>query len=169
MQKAYKSYILHHTSYIVHRKSYIKFFLILYLLLLISGITNAQWYDPLKVNTKATDIYLQAIANAQNAKYSVAIKMINDALKIDPKFVDAYLSVAGVYADLKDYDASVKQFEKAFSLDSVYTKTYLLPYSISLAGTGKFDKALNAVNIFLAISKLNDRSIKAGEFRKKML
>ncbi len=154
MQKSYKSYI----------KSFI---LTSYILLLTSYVTNAQWYDPLKVNTKATDIYLQAIANAQNAKYSVAIKMINDALKIDPKFVDAYLSVAGIYADIKNYDESVNHFEKAFSLDSIYTKTYLLPYSISLAGTGKFDKALNAVNTFLAIPKLNDRSIKAGGFRKK--
>src|ERR1035437_9465659 len=144
MQKSYKSYI----------KSFI---LTSYILLLTSYVTNAQWYDPLKVNTKATDIYL----------HSIAIKMINDALKIDPKFVDAYLSVAGIYADIKNYDESVNQFEKAFSLDSIYTKTYLLPYSISLAGTGKFDKALNAANTFLSIPKLNDRSIKAGGFRKK--
>src|SRR6188472_3752995 len=75
------------TSYIVHRISYIL------LLLLTSYITTAQWYDPLKVKTKATDIYLQAIANAQGGKLPVAIKMINDALKIEPKFVDAYLSV----------------------------------------------------------------------------
>ena len=144
-----------------------KSFLISYFLFLISYLADAQWYDPLKVKTKATDIYLQAIANAQNGKLPVAIKMINDALKIEPKYVDAYLSIAGMYAELKDYNESVNQFEKAFSLDSVYTKNYLLPYSISLAGAGKFDKALNAVNTFLVIPKLNDRSIKAGEFRKK--
>ncbi len=150
------------TSYIQHRTSYI-----LCLLLLTANITSAQWYDPLKVKTKATDIYLQAIANAQNGKLPVAIKMVNDALKIEPKYVDAYLSIAGMYAELKDYSESVNQFEKAFSLDSVYSKYYLLPYSISLAGAGKFDRALNAVNTFLVIPKLNDRSIKAGEFRKK--
>ena len=143
------------------------FILTAYILLLISYISNAQWYDPLKVKTKATDIYLQSISKAQNGDLSSAIKMINDALKIEPRFVDAYLSVAGMYAELKDYNGSVNQFEKAFSLDSVYTKSNLLPYSISLAGAGKFDKALNAVNIFLSIPKLNDRSIKAGEFRKK--
>lgn len=144
-----------------------KSFLISYFLLLISSLANAQWYDPLKVKTKATDIYLQAIANAQNGKLLVAIKMVNDALKIEPKFVDAYLSIAGMHAELKDYNESVNQFEKAFSLDAVYSKNYLLPYSISLAGAGKFEQALNAVNTFLAIPKLNDRSIKAGEFRKK--
>ncbi len=150
------------TSYIQHRISYV-----LCLLLLTANITSAQWYDPLKVKPKATDIYLQAIANAQNGNLPVAIRMINDALKIEPKFVDAYLSIAGMYAEIKDYNESVNQFEKAFLLDSVYTKNYLLPYSISLAGAGKFDKALNAVNTFLIIPKLNDRSIKSGEFRKK--
>jgi len=150
------------TSYFVLRTSYIIFFL-----LLTSYFTKAQWYDPLKVKTKATDIYLQAITNAQNGKLPVAIKMINDALKIEPRYVDAYLSVAGMYAELKDYNESVNNFEKAFALDSVYSKNYYLPYSISLAGAGKFDKALVAVNNFLTSPKLNDRSIKAGEFRKK--
>ena len=148
-------------SYIIHRISYI-----IFILLLTSYIANAQWYDPLKVKTKATDIYLQAITNAQNGKLPVAIKMINDALKIEPKFVDAYISVAGMYAELKDYNQSVAHYEKAFALDSVYSKPYLLPYSISLAGAGKFDNALTAVNTFLSLQKLNDRSIKAGQFRK---
>ncbi|MDB5199972.1 MAG: flagellar motor protein MotB [Chitinophagaceae bacterium] len=130
-------------------------------------MANAQWYDPLKVKTKATDIYLQAISKAQNGDLTTAIKMINDALKIEPKFVDAYISIAGMYAELKNYNESVNQYEKAFSLDNTYSKTYLLPYSISLAGAGKFDKALNAVTAFLAIPKLNERSIKAAEFRKK--
>ncbi|MGI8581797.1 MAG: OmpA family protein [Chitinophagaceae bacterium] len=148
--------------------SYIKSFILTpYLLLLTSFITNAQWYDPLKVKTKATDIYLQGISNAQNGKLATAIKFMTDALKIEPKFVDAYISLAGIYAELKDYNESVSQYEKAFALDEVYSKTSLLPYSISLAGAGKFDKALNAVNTFLVTPKLNDRSIKAGEFRKK--
>jgi outer membrane protein OmpA-like peptidoglycan-associated protein/tetratricopeptide (TPR) repeat protein len=121
----------------------------------------------MKVSARATDIYLQAVTKAQNGNLSGAIKMINDAIKIEPKYVDAYLSVAGMYAELKDYNESVNQFEKAFALDSVYTKSYLLPYSISLSGAGKFDNALIAVNKFLAQPKLNDRSIKAGEFRKR--
>ena len=150
------------------KKSHLlKIFFISFLVFAHSYFSNAQWYDPYKVNTKATDIYLQAVAYANNSNFPAAIKMINDALKIDPKFVDAYLSVAGMYADQKNYDQSINQYEKAFSLDSVYTKTYLLPYSISLAGAGKFDKAFMAVTKFLALPKLNDRSIKAGEFRKK--
>jgi outer membrane protein OmpA-like peptidoglycan-associated protein/tetratricopeptide (TPR) repeat protein len=129
--------------------------------------SKSQWYDPEKVDHKANTIYLLAINKAQNEDYATAIKMINEALKIEPRFVDAYLSLAGIDANLKNYTGSVSNFEKAFSLDSVYSNYYLLPYSISLAGCGRFNDALTAVNTFLLNPKLNDRSIKSGEFRKK--
>lgn len=141
----------------------------LFLLILVACFlqSKSQWYDPGKVNRKANTIYELAISKARNGDYLTSIKMINEALKIEPKFVDAYLSLAGINADLKDYTASTQFFEKAFSLDSVYSNYYLLPYSISLAGCGRFDDALKAVSHFLINPKLNKRSIQSGEFRKK--
>lgn len=129
--------------------------------------SRSQWYDPDKVNHKANTIYNLAINKAQNGDYPTALNMITESLKIDPKFVDAYLSMAGIFAEMKDYTASVTNFEKAFSLDSVYSTDFYLPYSISLAGCGRFTDALNAVSKFLSNKNLNERSIKAGEFRKK--
>jgi outer membrane protein OmpA-like peptidoglycan-associated protein/tetratricopeptide (TPR) repeat protein len=129
--------------------------------------SKSQWYDPEKVDHKANTIYTIAINKARNGDYISSVKMINEALKIEPKFVDAYLSLAGIDAELKNYTSSVSNFEKAFSLDSVYAKDFFLPYSISLAGCGRFNDALNAVNSFLLTPKLNERSIKSGEFRKK--
>lgn len=127
---------------------------------------TAQWYDPEKVNKKAGDIYGQAYDQATAGNYPLAIQLINQSLTIDPKFVDAYLSRAGIYANLKKYDSSVIDFEKGLALDSAYSKTYLLPYSISLAALGKFQQALQAVNQFLTNDKLNTQSIKAGNYRK---
>jgi outer membrane protein OmpA-like peptidoglycan-associated protein/tetratricopeptide (TPR) repeat protein len=157
MKKFYPPYILLRFSYL----------LIILFAVLSPSITNAQSYDPLKVKTKATDYYLQGISYAQNGNYTTALKFMNDALKIEPKFLDAFLSLAGVYADLKNYNESVSSFEKAFAIDESYTKSSRLPYSISLAGAGKFQNALEAVNKFLAQPKLNERSIKAAEFRKR--
>ena len=128
---------------------------------------GAQWYDPEKVNHKANTIYNLAINKAQNNEYVAALKMIREALKIEPRFVDAYLSTAGIYANMKDYKSSATNFEKAFELDRVYSNYYLLPYSISLAGDGRFKESLKAVETFLTIPSLNERSKKAGEFRKK--
>lgn len=129
-------------------------------------ITKAQWYDPDKVNKKAGEIYAQAYEEAMSANYTAALKHLEAAIALDPKFVDVYLSRAGIYAELKNYAASVSDFEKGLQMDSVYSKTYLLPYSISLAGVGKFQQALNAVNEFLANPTLNPQSIKAGNYRK---
>jgi outer membrane protein OmpA-like peptidoglycan-associated protein/tetratricopeptide (TPR) repeat protein len=129
-------------------------------------ISSAQWYDPDKVNKKAGELYGQAYEEATDGKYTAAIQHINEALVNEPKFVDAFLSRAGIYANLKNYTASVTDFETGLKMDSVYSKTYLLPYSISLAGAGKFQQALNAVNEFLSNPNLNPQSIKAGNYRK---
>ena len=128
---------------------------------------TAQWYDPEKVNKKAGDMYATAYEEAQGGNYKAAIVKLGDALKAEPKFVDVYLSRAGIYANLKNYPASVNDFETAFKMDSVYSNTYLLPYSISLAGIGNFERALQTVNRFLQTPRLNAQSIKAGNYRKK--
>ena len=141
------------------------FFLAL-LSILFYQLSSAQWYDPEKVDHKASTIYNLANNKAQNEEYITAQQMMNEALKIDPKFVDAYLSLAGINASMKNYTLAVTNFEKAFELDSAYSNYYLLPYSIDLAGCGRFEDALKAVNTFLANPKINERSIKAGEFRK---
>lgn len=148
-----------------NRKRY--FFLALLSILFSSPfLVNAQWYDPDKVNKKAGEIYAQAYEAAQNGEYNNAIKLLNDALKIEAKFVDVYLSRAGMQANLKNYKASVADFETAMQMDAVYSNTFLLPYSISLAGTGDFTKALETINKFLLTPGLNEQSIKAGNYRK---
>ena len=139
---------------------------ILYLLLAYPSFGFSQWYNPEKVNKKAGILYSKAYAEAQDQQYEAAIAKINQAIKLEPKFVDAFLSRAGIYANLKKYDSSVIDFEKGFQLDSVYSINYLLPYSISQAGLGQFQKALHAVNRFLQSEGLNSQSIRAGNYRK---
>lgn len=146
---------------------YMRKLFILLLFCITTLFARAQWYDIEKVNHKANTIYNLGINKAQNGEYTIAIKMIEESLKIEPRFVDAYLSLAGIDAELKNYTNSVIHYQKALELDSIYSNYYLLPYSISLAGCGRFDEALQAINLFLENKTLNDRSIKAGQFRKK--
>ena len=129
-------------------------------------VSFGQWYSPDKVNKKAGQIYGQAYEEAQGGKYAEALAHLEEALKSEPKFVDVYLSRAGIYANLKNYSASVADFEKGLEMDQQYSETFLLPYSISLAGVGNFTKALETVNRFLGTPKLNPQSIKAGNYRK---
>ncbi|MES2429637.1 MAG: OmpA family protein [Bacteroidota bacterium] len=147
---------------------FLRFSFIATCLLLSSNIVSAQWYDPEKVSKKAIEINEQAYNAAMDERYDEAIAKLNKAIAVEPKYVDAYLSLAGIYANQKKYDSSVTTFEKVFALDPVYTNTYLLPYSISLAGIGSFSKALDAINKFLLITTLNKQSIKAGSYRKSV-
>ncbi len=140
--------------------------LLIAFLLIIAAAANAQWYNPEKVNKKASMVYELAYQNAQDGKYGEAIANINKAILIEPKYVEAYLSRAGIYADQQKYDSSVLDFEKALQLDAEFAKTYLLPYSISLAGIGQFQKALAAVTEFLTNNTLNIQSQQAGKYRK---
>ncbi len=153
----------------LHKKSIIRKIILSILIFNFSFlISTAQWYDPEKVNKKAGEIYGQAYEEATAGNYTAALKHLENALALEPGFVDVFLSRAGIYAELKNYTASVADFETGLKMDSVYSKTYLLPYSISLAGVGKFQQALHAVNEFLATPTLNPQSIKAGNYRKSV-
>ncbi|MGL6266732.1 MAG: OmpA family protein, partial [Chitinophagaceae bacterium] len=128
---------------------------------------HAQGYDPAKVNKKAAALYSQAIEKAESGAYLEAIGLMDQALKLDKKFVDAHLSKAGLYGELKNYPLSIENYEKAFALDPVYSRDYKLPYAINLAGKGEFEKALQAVDEFTKDPALNETSLKAASYRRK--
>ncbi|MGK2863073.1 MAG: OmpA family protein [Chitinophagaceae bacterium] len=135
--------------------------------ILISG-SFSQVYDPYKVSKKAITIYNQALEQAQDGNLANAAELLKISIEADNNYLDAYLSLAGVYGQLKNYQSSIEYYEKAFSRDSSYTAEYKLPYSINLAGLGEFEKALNAINELLEKNPpKNSTSFKAAEYRKR--
>ena len=132
-----------------------------------TSLAQPGTYDPEKVNKKAQEIYERAFTIAQSGKYKESISILYDALKLDGRFADAYLSIAGMYGEMKQYDSAIANYLKAKAIDSAYFQDYNLPYSINLAGKGQFEKALSAVQSFLSIEELNDKSRKAGEYRQR--
>jgi outer membrane protein OmpA-like peptidoglycan-associated protein/tetratricopeptide (TPR) repeat protein len=140
---------------------------IFFLLLTVS--TVGQQYDPEKVPKKARTLYIQAMEAADESRYAVSLDLVNKALGIYPAFLDAQLSKAGLLGEFKKYDQAVEAYNKAFSMDSFYTREYQLPYAINLMGKGNFDEALIAVNRFLSLPKLNESSVRSAEYRKKSI
>ena len=135
------------------------------LFIAISFVSTAQ-YNADKINKKAIDLYERALLKLQNDQFKDAIPLLKKAVEIDGKYADAILSLASVYGELKDYKTSVEYFEKGRAIDTTYFRFFNLPYSINLAGLGRFNEALNAINRFLTIKELSDRSRKSGEYRK---
>ena len=142
--------------------------LLLPILLSITTISHTQaQYNPDKVNKKAAQSYSKALELAQNDDFKGGIEALKQAVHLDPGFADAWLSMAGMYGELKDYQGAIDNYEKARAIDSNYFKDYNLPYSINLAGKGDFSKALQAVGTFLTVTNLNETSRKAGEYRER--
>lgn len=127
---------------------------------------NAQ-YDVSGINKKAIESYNKGLEKAQERKYKEAVESLHEAIQLDAKYIDAYLSLAGVYGQMKDHLQSVNTYEKAFLIDSNYTAEYRLPYSINLAGLGQFQKAYDVIQNLLLRPKLNPNARKSAEYRKK--
>jgi len=124
-------------------------------------------YDPARVDKKAVVLYEKALDLAENNKYKEAIVFLQQAIGRDQNYVDAYLSMAGIFGQLKDYTQSVLIYEKAFVLDTAYTADLWLPYAINLAGKGEFEKALQKIEQILQKPDLHPATKKAAEYRKK--
>jgi len=141
----------------------------LLLVVLLISAAPSVWaqYRPEKVSKKASQLYSKALEQAQADDFKGGIETLQLAVKADNGFADAYLSMAGMYGELKNYQGAIDNYEKARAIDSNYFLDYNLPYSINLAGKGEFEKALEAVGRFLTVTNLNEQSRKAGEFRQK--
>jgi outer membrane protein OmpA-like peptidoglycan-associated protein/tetratricopeptide (TPR) repeat protein len=124
-------------------------------------------YDPEKVNKKSLEFYEKAMIAGQAGNYKEGINILYNAVKYDARYLEAYLSIAGLYGEMKQYDSAIANYEAAKAIDSLFFQDYNLPYSINLAGKGQFEKALSAVQSFLSIAELNERSRKSGEYRAK--
>ncbi|MBX9784514.1 MAG: OmpA family protein [Chitinophagaceae bacterium] len=129
--------------------------------------SQAQWYKPENVDKKTGYKYGIALDEAKNKNYATALRLLDECIAADAKFVDAYLSKAGVYSETKQYKSSVELYNKALAMDTVYSRGFLLPYSIALAGNGNFEEALMAVTKFLETPNLNERLAKSGQYRKR--
>ena len=112
-------------------------------------------------------MYNEGLAKATDNRFDDAISYLLQAIYLDSNYTDAYLSLAGVYGQMKKPNLSVEYYEKALRRDTFATKVYKLPYAINLAGMGHFDKALEVINQYLSNPKLGEASRKAGEFRKR--
>src|SRR5262252_4723247 len=112
-------------------------------------------------------LYVDRLLQARGGDCNAPIDLFSLSISTDPKYVDAYLSLAGVYGQVKNYKSSTDNYEKAFALDSNYTNEYKLPYSIDLAGQGKFREALSTINSLLNSEKISPATIRAAAFRKK--
>jgi len=139
----------------------------LFLLLLLFAATAHAQYQPERVQAKAREAYHRALNRIDNGQWTEALDALQEAIRRDAGYLEAHLSLAGVYSELKDRPRSIASYERAFAIDSDYVTEMRLPYAIALAGTGEFEKALRVIEELLARPKISSGTRKAAEYRRK--
>ncbi len=135
--------------------------------LLLANTSLFAQADPPPVNKKAQEAYDKAMLQLRDGLVKDAIPLLGKAIEYDPNFVDAYLSMAGVYGELKNYQKCIDYYELARKKDSAYVKYYDVPYSMNLEALGRFDDALAVINEYLSIPNLNETNRRSGLYRKQ--
>jgi len=148
-------------------KTFSHIILLFFSQLFISNFSNAQVSDPSKINPRAIKLYNEGMEKISDNRFDDAISYFLQAIYLDSNYIDAFLSLAGVYQEIKKNDLGIEYYEKAIRKDTAATKVFKLPLANNYAGIGNFDKALSVVNEYLSNPKLGEASRKAGEYRKK--
>lgn len=141
--------------------------LCLILLLLYSGVGRAQEYRPDKVSKKAVQLYEKAYEKASSGSNREAIDLLQQATDADENYADAWIALAKLQIENKNYSYSIICFRRALSIDASYFKPYLLSYAIALAGTGDFVKALETTNRYIDNYKPSGAALEAALQKKK--
>ncbi len=137
--------------------------------LLISVLTTASAQNNRKSKlfaAKAVELFEKAAILLRDGEPKKAIPLLQQSLQLDSSFLEANLTLAGAYGEIKDYQRAAAQYENAFKQDNKNTSFYYLPYSINLAGLGKYEAALQALEVFASTPNLSERSKKSLAYRK---
>src|ERR1044072_3731909 len=122
-------------------------------LLLSCLFVQAQTVTYETAKKKAQVSFDNAILAIRDYNDSAAIGYLQDALRIEPNFADAYGQLGITYVTKKKKKDPLASFEKLKQLDSSALRPAMLAYSRALAGTGQFQPALQQIDQYLMQSK----------------
>src|SRR5690349_17920674 len=71
-------------------------------------------------NTKAIKAFENAIKCLDAKYYDKALEYIDDALKTDPSFVDAYILRANIYEEQQKYSEAIEAYHQSFQVNPDY-------------------------------------------------
>ncbi len=126
-------------------KLFIKFLIVL--MLIYSQVSAQDEYHTR--SRKAVNLYETAGREYTLHNYNVAINLLNHALRIDKRFIEAWLLLGQVCTDADLMEKSVEAYKKAISLDPGFFPPAYYLVAINEYYSGKYDAALDHLKSFM--------------------
>lgn len=110
---------------------------------------------------KAIELYTEADNFRVRGQFSQAIELLNEALRKDDEFVEAYYRLGIIYMTLKDFPQAIRNLEKGLSLTDDIRKKKIFWYDLgeSYFTAGDYDKAEAILSAFLKAEIQNKTKI----------
>lgn len=124
--------------------------------------TSAMAQMPLATKSKkAIELYTEADNFRVRGQFSQAIGLLNEAIKRDRDFVEAYYRLGIIYMTLKDFPQAIRNLEKGLSLTEDVRKQKIFWYDLgeSYFTAGDYDKAESTLSQFLKAEAQNKAKI----------
>ncbi len=106
---------------------------------------------------KAKKAFNRAIVFFDNKDYNNAIYEVNDALKYDSSFVEAYLMAGQIYSEMNNIKKSLYYYKKASIVNPNFYPDVFLTMSVMEMNMGLYDDAYNNFQAYNNHPKKNQR------------
>lgn len=120
----------------------------------------------LSLGQSAADWVEKGQRKVQSGDYQSALTSYNEALKIDPEMLDAYVKRAFVFSLLKEYEQAVVDYTKVIALNPEMSLAYLSRGS-AYNKLELFEKAMEDFNKVLTLDPENSEAYNNRGWSKK--
>lgn len=114
---------------------------------------------------KAIEYYQEADNYRVRGQYSQAISLLNEALRKDDRFVEAWYRLGLIYTTLKDYPTAIQKYESGLkcTTDPNKQKSFWFELGECYFAVGDYAKAEESMKSFISVEKVrNARTMRAN-------
>jgi len=147
----------------------IKLLVCLSLIILIAS-TNAiaqQVKSRADLDKKSLKNYKEAISEGRKKHYDKSLKLYKKVLNKHPEFIDAQLRKAGMLHNMKRYEQSAIEFEKAIAMAPEYDPQIYFSLAMVNRNLDRFDVAAQNFQFFIDRSEDEKKVLRAIDYRDR--
>jgi len=128
------------------------------LLFAFASITKAQHGESEKYssnNTKAIKAYKTGLEYYNARKNEKALEELQTAIKKDSNFIEPYIIMANIYAELREYEQAIAAYAKTFQINPEFFPNNYFYAGTMEAGVANYDIAAKHLQKFLSYDNRN--------------